>query len=289
MIFKPPKSLGLGLGLTALALLAGVEAVLWAFWRATPAALTAFLALCLGVVCLSALAFIGYRCYGLARARYVLSRNALVVDWGWRRELVPLPKIRSVLVVTEPRELARLRPRGLSWPGCLVGQANLPSMGEVEFLAATSKAGLVLVRYGDRTLALSPAEPQVFVNAFNQLHAEGPSAQIEPESEVPAFSQWALWRDRPALALLGLGMFTGVVLMGYLLLMGAAEGNQAGAPLGPFPLPWLVGFIWSFNTLLGLWLRQRSSERPMAYLVWSATLFTQALIWGAVLNASAAR
>jgi hypothetical protein len=288
MIFKPSKSTGLAIGFAALALFIGVDAGILAFVRTEPLAFLAFLALCLGLASLPVMGFIGYRCYGLARGRYILSRNALVVDWGWRRELIPLQSIRAVRVVTEPGELAALQPRGLRWPGCLVGHADLPAVGPVEFLAATQNQGLILVHFAARALALSPAEPQAFAQAFSQLQAEGPSAQIEPESVVPAFLGWSVWRAWPAFALPGLSGVSGLLLIGYLLWALAGGSERAGAPLNVFILPLIVALTWALNTLLGLGLRRRPAEQPMAYLLWGATLFTQALIWGAVLSQSAA-
>jgi len=294
MIFKPSKFTGVALGLAALALLAGAEAALLAALRPALSsrpegvAFLAFLALCLGLVSLPVIGFVGYRCYGLARARYVLSRNALVVDWGGRRELIPMESIREMRVVTEPGELAALQPRGVSWPGCRVGRADLPALGQVEFLAAAKTPGLVLVGYAGRTLALSPSDPQAFAEAFSRLQAEGPSAQIEPESVVPAFPGSSLWRDRLGFALLVLGGFSGLLLIGFLLLTSPGRASRIGGPLNVFLLPLIVVLTWTINTLLGLWLRRRPSEQPMAYLLWGATLFTQALVWGAALSSTAA-
>jgi hypothetical protein len=291
MIFKPSKSTGLAIGLTALVLLAGVEIGLVAFSRpalpSRPAPL-AFVALCFGLASLPVIVFIGYRCYGLARGRYILSRNALVIDWGWRRELIPMVHIRAVQVVTEPGELAALRPRGVWWPGCLVGSADLPETGPVEFLAATQTQGLVLVHCAERTLALSPVDPRTFAETFSQLQAEGPSAQIEPESVVPVFPGWALLRAQPAFALPVVTSVSGLLLIGYLLLTLPGRVDGAGTPLNVFSLSIIVALTWVLNTLFGLWLRRRPAEQPMAYLVWGATAFTQALVWGAVISQSVA-
>jgi len=295
MIFKPSKFTGVALGLAALALLAGVEASVWVALRQALSsrpegfAVLAFLALCLALVSLPLVGFVGYRCYGLTRARYILSRNALVVDWGERRELIPMASLRAVELVTEPGELAALQPRGVSWPGCLVGYADLPALGPVEFLAATKNAGLVLVHSAGRSLALSPTDPQGFAEAFSRLQAEGPSAQIEPESVVPAFPGGSLWRDRLGFVLLALGGLSGLLLIGFLLLTSPGRASHADAPLNVLVLPLIVALTWTVNTLLGLGLRRRPSEQPMAYLLWGATLFAQALVWGAALSSTTGR
>jgi hypothetical protein len=300
MIFKPSKTTGLAIGLAAAVVLAGLAAGALAYLRAAPFSFLAFLALCWLVVSLPALAFIAYRCYGLARGRYVLSRNALVVEWGWRRELIPMATIGAVRAITEPAAMAALRPHGVNWPGCLVGQAHLPEGGPVEFLATTS-AQLVVIQYGERRLALSPADPQAFVQAFSDLQAEGPSAVIEPESLAPDFPRWSLWQDQLALGLIAAGAASVVILWGYLLLVypsldptlglslnAQGQFDRTGAPLNLFLLPLIAGATWAVNTLLGLLLRRRTAERPMAYLLFGATLFAQGLAWAAAVGLVAA-
>ena len=105
---------------------------------------------------------------------------------------------------------------------------------------------------------------------------------------MPAFPGSSLWRDRLGFALLGLGGLSGLLLIGFLLLTSPGRAGRIGAPLNVLLLPLIVVVTWTINTLLGLWLRRRPSEQPMAYLLWGATLFTQALVWGAALSSTAA-
>jgi hypothetical protein len=297
MVFKPLKSTGLAFGLAAIMILVGAEVSALAFLRGASLSFLAFLALCFFVASLPILSFIGYRCYGLALGRYVLSRNALVVEWGGRRELVPLEKVTEVRAVTEPTEVAALQPSGFTWPGCLVGRAQLPGLGRVEFLAATDAHGLVSVRYEGGCLVLSPPDPLAFAQTFARLQAEGPSAKIEPESITPGFQRWSLWRDRPALAVIAGGGVSELLLMGYLLLVYPTlpaevalhftvqgQPDRFGAPLDVFILPIISGLTWALNTLLGLWLRGREGEHPLAHLLFGASLLVQALVWVAALR-----
>jgi hypothetical protein len=300
MVFKPLKSTGLAFGLAAVMILVGAEISALAFLRGAALSFLAFLTLCFFVASLPILSFIGYRCYGLALGRYVLSRNALVVEWGGRRELIPLEKVAEVRAVTEPTEVAALQPGGFSWPGCLVGRAKLPSLGQVEFLAGTDAHGLVIVRYEGGCLVLSPPDPLAFAQAFAGLQAEGPSAKIEPESMVPGFQRWSLWRDWPVLALVAAGGVSELLLIGYLLLVYPAlpaevalhfnaqgQPDRFGTPLNLFILPLIGGLTWSLNTLLGLWLRRREGEHPLAHLLFGASLLTQTLVWVATLGLAA--
>ncbi|MGH2521779.1 MAG: PH domain-containing protein, partial [Anaerolineales bacterium] len=214
MLFTPPKARGLALGLAGLALLIGLDALLLALLHASFPSFAAFLFLCLLLASLPALALIVYRSYGLVRARYALGRNALVVGWGGRREVIPLGMIgeaRAGIDVEGP-----LRPRGLTWPGCVVGRASHPVLGEIEFLAATEKPGMVLVNTPGGWLALSPGDPQAFLQTLAAYQAQGAEERVAPESARPAIERWALWRDRTALALIALGGLGALLLFGYL-------------------------------------------------------------------------
>jgi len=106
-----------------------------------------------------------------------------------------------------------------------------------------------------------------------------------------------LWRDRLALALVGLGALSALLLTGYLIsvypqlppqiaLRFSASGqpDRFGAPTGLFILPVIAGLAWVLNTLWGVWLHQRDDERAGAYLLFGATVFVQALVWVAAIG-----
>jgi len=296
VIFFPPKSIGLRIGVIAIALTLGLEAVLVALVRAAPLSFPTFIFICLLAAGVIALAWLGYGCYGLARARYVLSRNALVVEWGGgRREVIPMEMMGEVRAGAEIE--SPLRPNGITWPGCVVGRATIPDFGEVEFLAATEQSGLVLVSYPRGWLAISPDEPLAFLQSFAERRAEGVEAKVEPESARPGFEQWALWRDRLALGLIALGGLSALGLVGYLMwvypklpaeiaLHFNAQGqpDRFGAPTGLFILPIIAGLAWALNSLFGAWLHRREAERAGAYLLFSAAVFVQALVWVAAIG-----
>ena len=298
MSFPIPRALGLSLGLGALALLLLVDAALLAALRGAWLTLGGFLAFCLLLASVPALLFIGYRTLALARARYVLSRNALVVEWGGRRLVVPLAQ------VVEGRQAADfesdLRPRGLHWPGNRVGPGLVEPLGRVEFLAAADKPGLVLVRRTGAAvpwLVLSPADPQGFLDSLAAFQAEGPEEEVEPEDAQPAFTRWDLWHDRLALGLLAAGLASFVVLLGYLSLIApqlpdqialhfnaAGQPDRFGPPTGLLILPLIAGSAWLLNATAGVWLYRALRERPAAYLLLGASLFIQALVWVATVG-----
>jgi hypothetical protein len=295
MIFSPPKSVGLAIGVAAITLLALLDFFGVALVRVAPPSPYIFGLICFVLASPFLIAWLGYGCYALARARYVVSRNALVVEWGGRRELIPMGSIREVRAGADVE--GPLRPRWITWPGNVVGGMRHPALGEVEFLAATDKSGLVVVGYADRWLAISPLEPQAFLSTFEARRAEGVVEDIAPESVQPGFTHWALWRDWLALALITLGGLAALALVGYLTLIfpqlppeialrfdALGEPDRFGPPTGLFLLPIIGGLAWAVNTLGGVWLHGREAERAGSYLVFVATVFVQALVWVAALS-----
>jgi hypothetical protein len=295
MVFSPPKSTGLAIGLGAITLTLALDAVLVALIRFAPLSFPTFIFICLLAASAPVLAWIAYRCYGLARARYVLSRNALVVEWGGRREVIPMEMIGEVRASAEVETV--LRPPGITWPGCIVGRTRVPDFGDVEFLAAADQPGLVLLSYPGGWLAISPADPQTFLQSFAELRAEGVEDHVEPESIRPGLEQSALWRDRLALGLILVGGASVLALVGYLLAIfpqlppeialhfnAQSQPDRFGPPTGLFILPVIAGLTWALNTLGGLWLHRRETERAAAYLLLSATVFVQALVWVAAIG-----
>src|ERR1051325_2258282 len=295
MIFLPPKFKGLIFGLTGIGLILALDIFLLALVRAASPSFLTFIAICLLIATGPVLAWLGYRCYGLGRARYILSRNALVVDWGTRRDVIPLEQIGDVYAGADFE--GELRPRGLNWPGSVVGHAVIPSFGSVEFLATTEKSGLVLIQRPEAGLAISPEDPQAFLAAFSDVRAAGPEEKIEPESLRLSFEQWAVWHDRLALILISAGGLSALLLFGYLTLLLSklpasvalhfdAQGlpDRFGAPTSLFSLPLAAAGAWTLNTLGGLWLHRSENERTGAYLLFGATIVVQVLVWGAALG-----
>lgn len=296
MVFHPPRGAGLAVALGGLALLLLIDAALLTVLRANPLAPAGFLSLLLLVASLAPIGLLAYRAYGLLRSRYVLSRNAVVVEWGDRRIVLPMALLDEVRAGSEV-EAPALRPRGLVWPGSAVGTAAVPNLGEVEFLAAAEKPGLVLLRHADNWLAISPANPTAFLETLLAFRAEGPSVEIEPESVVPVVQRWAVLHDRLALGLIGAGGLSVLFLLGYLAFVAgqlppeialhfdaAGVPDRYGAPTGLLILPVIAGFTWVANTLLGVLLHRRAAARAAAYLLLGATLFVQALVWFATIG-----
>jgi hypothetical protein len=296
MLFHPPRTLGLALGLSGLLALVALDLGLLAVVRANLLSVAGFLSLFLLAASLPALAWLAYGSFGLLRSRYAVSRNAVVVVWGDRRIVLPMALLDEVRSGAE-LDVPALRPRALTWPGLLVGTNHVQGLGEVEFLAAAGGPGLVLLRHAQNWLAISPENPQAFLAALESCRAEGPAEPVEPVSVLPAVQRWDLFGDRLALALIGLGALSVLLLVGYLALVagqlppqialhfdGRGQPDRFGPPTGLLILPLIAALTWVANTAAGLWLHRRPGERAAAYLLLGATLFVQALVWVATVG-----
>ncbi len=296
MIFSPAKFPGLPIGLGALALIGLFDLYLLNLAAGTsPSALTLGLLLVL-LASLPLLTWIGYCCQALLTARYVVGRNALVIEWGGRRELIPLDQLGEVRLGSALGE--RLHPEGLVWPGYHLGWATSPTRGPIEFIATSLRPeALVYVQYAGGWLALSPNDPEIFLTTLTARQTEGMDAPLAPESVRADFAQWPVWRDRLALGLIGISGVSVIALTTYLILIYPQLPGQIalhfnpqglpdrfGPPTGLFLLPTIAGVAWAINTLGGVWLHRLSPERNGAYLILGATVFVQILVWVATLG-----
>lgn len=309
-MLNPPKTRGLAFGLGALAVALALSGLALYNLRALTPTFSTFVWLCVALVSVPAGLWLGYRCWGLLTARYTLSPQALTVVWGERREVIPLEDIEYVHPASE--YAGELKPRGLNWPGSIVSRVAHPELGAVEFLAtSTEKADLVMVAYSGGWLALSPANPAEFLQAFEAYRAprpeeapaeetlaeEEPPAPVEAASVLPDLWQWPLWQDRLALTLIAVSGLAWLVQAGYvffllpqlpaeIVLRFRPDGTpfQVGAPAGLLILPGISAVAWVLNTLLGMLFHRQPSERTIAYILLLNTFFVSGLTWLATLS-----
>ncbi len=239
-------------GGVGLVLLLGLDVVFLLLLPQPPLGFLNFVWGLLFVLSLPPIGLLAYRTYGLAQAAYHLDSDQLVIEWGARREIIPLGAIREAL---PGRDIERdLRPGGLWWPGCIVGHGDDERLGRIEYLATAPQDQQVFVVTGGEAFALSPEALEEFVEAVRagvgsersevggqRLEAGGrPSAvsgQIpEGEAEVagegtgegdgearresirPAFEAWEVWHDRWAVGLLTAGALGAAALFAYIML-----------------------------------------------------------------------
>jgi hypothetical protein len=227
-----------------------------------------------------------YRGYALSGAFYILERDGLRLHWGLRLEDIPMD---AVIWARQADELeSRLPLPWLRIPGSVLGNRNLPGVGNVEFFASSWR-GIVLVATPERTYAISPQDPHAFLNAFRRFMELGSLSPLPARSVFPTLLLSRVWQARLAryTILLGLG-FSLSLLIGASLAIPGYDQISLGftpelAPRDPIPsvrlmlLPVLNGFFYLADLLIGLFFFRQDESQSLAYLVWGGGALTALL------------
>lgn len=289
--FYPPRSAGIVLHAALVVLILGGVSVLLVliFSRPVGWSLVFYLLGILILITLLPLAF--YRGYALMKAGYTLARDGLQVRWGLRSEDLP---VTEVLWVRPASDLTRplLLPR-FSAPGAILGASQHEELGEVEFIAS-SAPHLVIVAALEKTLVLSPEDPEDFSRRFQRVIEMGSLAPMQAHTAIPAAYMNQVFRDQLAKVLLAAGAaLTLLLLVVASFLIPSREAVSIGydfnaLPLPPVPsnrllmLPIIALFFVLLDLLAGLFLYRRPETRAVSYLIWAAGIITPLLLLVAV-------
>ncbi|HVN53997.1 MAG TPA: PH domain-containing protein [Anaerolineaceae bacterium] len=243
-----------------------------------------------------------YRAYSLIGATYVLERDGLRLHWGLRSEDIPLPEIEWVRLASDLPSLyvsqGRSRPKTIPlplvhWPGALNGTRNVEGLGPIEFIAS-SQRGLILVATPRRIYAISPAQPDEFLKAFNRITELGSLSPLASRSVYPTFLLTRVWTDVLARVLLAADFFLALALLFWVILviptrpaisLGFTPGGLPGES-GPVErlllLPVLDGLAFLASFLAGLYFYRRPDQKLIAYFVWAGNLLAAVLLLAGV-------
>ena len=248
-----------------------------------------FLTALLVLLSLPLLVALAYQTLSCLTLRYHLDRNGLTIRWLGGRQVIP---IRAVQCILQGSQLGGpvVRRRGVRWPGHEGGDGAIPGIGRTRFLATRPVSGQLLLITPGQAVAISPSDPNEFLEAFSSRQALGPNRLLEPESYRALWLTWTLWTDHTAWALLGaailinLGLFAflcarspGLDLQLPLHFNSQGLADRIGTKTELFALPIIGLIILATNLLLGLFLYRR--ERAGSYLLWGAAAAAQALFW----------
>jgi len=295
---SPNRTLGLAIGFTVLVVMVAADVLFALILGRTPVNWLTPLWVALILFSLPLIVFIAYRALSLFNAKYIITQNAMVIVWGWVREIIPMGEINTL---THGKLVsARPAPRGLWWPGCLVGRGRAEGVGqpsELAYFATAPQEEQLFVATEARTYVISPGDINQFLAEFEGERQKGITEPIPFASHRPAFYEWDLWRDRWAAILIGVGLALPFVLMiaialripslpSSIPLHFTIEGqpDRIGAPVGLFILPLIGGLVWLFNSLAGAILHIRRAERPAAYLLWLGSSLVQVFLWVAAIG-----
>ncbi len=231
-----------------------------------------------------------YQLHGILTAEYSLDRERLRVRWGLIYEQIPLPQVSKIERAAEDRELQP--PGGLRLPGVRLGVGRLE--GEPVDFFATDRDRTLLVHHEGGLLAITPAAPDEFLEAFVALSRMGSLERVERRSERPDLLPAQIWSDRPARTMLLIGLFLPLSLLLFLAVQAPALPESvpfgfrpsgepgAAAPTGRLLLlPLVGGVVWLADFLLGAWFYRRGDDRPLAYALWALAAVVAVLLWAA--------
>jgi hypothetical protein len=284
--FEPPRRSGLLFQIGAIIVLSAGALLL--FIQATLATLgPQFLAFLLVSLLLATVALVfAFRTYSLIRSSYVLERDGIRLQWGFRIEDIPIDQVLWVRLA-EDLQKPLPKPR-LRWPGAVVGVRWLEEIGQVEFMAA-NETQLVLIGTPERVFAISPSNREQFLQAF-QLQTElGSLTPIQAFSTYPTFLFSELWESPLGRAflitslVLSLGLFIWVGMTVPNLESVSLGYSPTGSPWPPVPavqlflLPVLNILLTAVGFIYSLYFYRREMNHPLAIVLWVSTALTNFL------------
>jgi hypothetical protein len=281
-IFYPPKRLGTILHVALILIFSSGGA--WGIYGTSSAAIALqvlpFLSLI--VIFLITVPFLIYRLYSLHRSAYTLERGGIQLNWGWRSENIPMNEVEWVYRV-EDLEVPP-QPPLIRWPGAVVGSRRFQRGPVVEYLASRQR-GLVIIAVGEGYYAISPADPDGFVETYHSLTELGALSSLEPQSTRPALLLTEIYRQRRLLSIILAGGVLNISLLVWTLLVIPTRESVSlgftprGIPHEPLESIRLILFpiinttAYLGNSILGIFLFRNQENRILAYILWGGSLF----------------
>lgn len=274
---KPPRKRSLVLNLIVgfIALVGGLVLLVLGSGDASrqPNLLQLTLALVLFVV----VALFSYQTFLVLTTRFQLTRSALELQWGFRREVLPLEQVEwahPVLDFDSPMPLP-----GFVLPFQYYGIRRIRGLGTVEF-AATDRRNMVLIRADNRHFVISPEDAYAFASEFEKLSALGPQEAVAPLSQTGRNLIGEILQDSMARKLFTAGIVGLLTLTAVSIALSATRPTITWITLELVPsnrllLLLLVGGLdWLLNTFLGGYFYLRGLlEKRWIFLIWSWSAF----------------
>ena len=242
----------------------------------------------LGLVLLVPLFVTVYRIFTIITTNYRITRDALEIKWGLRRELIPLREIEWVHPVSDfqtplPLPFGKLR-------ASFYDEIDINGLGKTLFVA-TKPEQMVLIKLSQAYVVLSPTDKGLFTQAFNELSQMGSIESPEAESE----NLKMLWRrvieDKKAKNLLILTAISLFVLIAMAVVIVAIDAAVVWVDMIPVPptrlfLLALLGLLFNMlNTAFALFLYlQERSGKAIVYLILAWSVLTNLMLAFAMLS-----
>lgn len=291
-IFLPPRGRGLPVHITTIVVLALLAATSGFLASSEPIGLRFTIYILAAVLAFSPIPVLVYRLWALIRASYRLDRDSLTLTWGLRVERIPVSEVewvRTPASLTAPLPLPAFR-----LPGSVIGSRRAPDIGPVEFLASETSF-LLLVATRQRVFAISPSDPQAFLQNIQRSIELGSLSPAAPESVYPVFVVGEAWKSMLARWFWLAGLFVNIGLLAWVSLMiptlgriplGFLPTGAAGTPVpgaGLILIPVLSILLFALGWVMGLVFYRSEQYRVLAHIVWASGLVTSVLFLVAVL------
>lgn len=289
------RGMGIGIGVVVLVVVIDVVSV-WLL-ATKPLSFGTFIVALAILFSLGLLALMAYWLYGLFLSRYLLDRNELVIQWGAVQQVIPMGQVEVVFTGEEVE--GPIHFSGGKWPGHCVGFGQVPIPGgdptPAMFYGTVSPEWQIYIATPGLVYGIFPAQRDDFLESLKKRMEMGPTQVVEQVTHRPGFLSWAIWRDRLALGLLGVGILAIFVLIGLLTAMypsldpliplhfdAAGNPDRYGSRVQVFIMP-LIGLLTMLlNGVLGGFAYRR--ERMISYLLWGGAVLVQILVWTAAVG-----
>lgn len=292
MVYRPPRATGI-LFSAVLGLWAGLFTVLLAVRALTlPVSLDAFLAWCgAGFFALLTALFV-YWTYCVASLRYIVDRDALAIQWGLIRQLVPLQAIERLI---PGRNVEEPSISGLNGPGVHVGRGRVQRVGETVFYSTHHRPDqLLYVVTPQRSYGLTIEDAAGFAAAIQDRQG-GELLRPRQSPWRSAIGAQGFWSDPWAYLLIALALAAGLSVAGFITWRYPLLPDTMEIPfptlgdiirVGPRGVVLQIALtalaVTGINIVVGLLIHRL--ERMAAYLLWGAAIGVQGLFWAAAIN-----
>ncbi|HHX66046.1 MAG TPA: hypothetical protein GX702_14290 [Chloroflexi bacterium] len=292
MTWKPPKTLGLIVGLVIILTIVGIDMFLFQSMLQQDIGLNLYLTGVLVLGSLPLLAAVSYWYYDLTTLHYILDRDGLIIASGTTRYTVPMDAIERIVPGREVQVSHGFR--GITWPGYLKGRLHARGLGRLQIFATEPLERQIIVVTGSMCYGISPEDPEQFIATYGDQRVMGPSCSLRQNIEPVGIAAWTIWRDR------GFWLAFAGALAINLLLFGMIMGRYAGLP-DRLPveagmqggariaaknwlllIPTIGALALVVNALLSIVVHHR--ERFASYLLIYASLGVQGVVWLASLG-----
>jgi membrane protein YdbS with pleckstrin-like domain len=254
-----------------------------------PLSMTTFLFATAALALLVLTVYLVVQAWQMREVTYTLDRNAFIIRWGDTREVVPMGDVQRVIAATDIEQ--GLRFVRFPLPGWWFGTARHPALGRLRMYSTAPLDQQVIIVTPEQSYAVSPYDDEAFLDAFRTRLEMRPTQNVQHARLLPAYMQWPIWSDTPALALLILAIALNLVTFGLsagrfpsapaqlaLHFDGAGVADRLGEKAQLFVPPAIALITLLLNLGIGLAL-YRKGERLAAQLLWGGSIAVQLLFF----------